>query len=76
MARANSIVMTPAEKKEALKAAKTELKLVQTSAKELDKAAKARDKVRAGEDKQHAKDAGALGKQLVTLEAKVAQLAA
>lgn len=76
MARASSIVMTPQEKKEALKNAKAELKLVQASGKELDKAAKARDKARALEDKQHAKDAATIGKQLLALEAKVAGLAA
>lgn len=76
MARANSIVMTPQEKKEALKNAKAELKLVQASGKELDKAEKARAKARALEDKDHAKAAANVGKQLLALEAKIAQLAA
>ena len=55
MARKQSVVLSPAEKKAALKEAKEVLKAANTAAKELDKQSKAVAKARAAEDKEAGK---------------------
>lgn len=76
MSRKSSVVLSPAEKKAALKAAKDALKAAQAYVKELDKQANALAKIRAGENKAAEKAAAAAAKALEKAQADVDALTA
>jgi hypothetical protein len=76
MSRKSSVVLTPAEKKLALKEAKDALKAANAAAKELEKQAKVVAKARAAEDKEAAKLATAAQKAVDKAQADVDALTA
>lgn len=76
MARTPSAVLSPTEKKAALKEAKLVLKNAQAAAKELEKQAKLVAKARATEDKEATKLANAAAKAVEKAQAGVDALTA
>lgn len=76
MARAKSVVLTPAEKKAAVKTLKGDIKVADSTVKAAVKAKAAEDKAYAAKTKVLVKDIAAKTKAAETLKAKLAALTA